>query len=105
MAPSERQTAGDSPHCSGDAYRGGSALSKPSPENALDHVVVLMFENRSFDNLLGRLYQPGEGAAFEGVLGKQLTNPIPDWVEDGADRKVVPYEVAVNMNTPNPDPG
>jgi phospholipase C len=26
---------------------------------ALDHVVVVMFENRSFDNLLGRLYQPG----------------------------------------------
>lgn len=39
------------------------------PENALDHVVVLMFENRSFDNLLGRLYEPGEVASFEGVLG------------------------------------
>jgi phospholipase C len=24
-----------------------------SLENALDHVVVVMFENRSFDNLLG----------------------------------------------------
>jgi hypothetical protein len=26
-------------------------------QHALDHVVI-MFENRSFDNLLGRLYQP-----------------------------------------------
>jgi phospholipase C len=64
-----------------------------------------MFENRSFDNLLGRLYQPGEVQAFEGVLGKQLTNPIPEWAEDGADRKIVPYAVATNMNTPNPDSG
>jgi phospholipase C len=75
-------------------------------QQALDHVVVLMFENRSFDNVLGRLYQPGEVRAFEGVLGKQqLTNPIPEWAEDGADRKFVPYGVATNMNTPNPDPG
>ena len=29
-------------------------------ERALDHVVVIMFENRTFDNLLGRLYEPGE---------------------------------------------
>ena len=34
-----------------------------------DHVVSVMFENRTFDNLLGRLYQPGEVASFEGVLG------------------------------------
>jgi phospholipase C len=26
----------------------------PTPEHALDHVVVLLFENRSFDNVLGR---------------------------------------------------
>jgi phospholipase C len=70
-----------------------------------DHVVSVMFENRTFDNLLGRLYQPGEVASFEGVLGKELTNPIPDWAEHGADRKVVPYGVAVGMNVPNPDSG
>src|SRR5215831_12087345 len=70
-----------------------------------DHVVAVMFENRTFDNLLGRLYQPGEVASFEGVLGKELTNPIPDWAEHGADRKVVPYGVAAGMNVPNPDSG
>ncbi len=64
-----------------------------------------MFENRSFDNLLGRLYAPGEVAAFEGVIGKDLTNPIPDWAEHGAERKVVPYGIATNMDTPNPDSG
>ena len=35
-------------------------MTTPSPDNALDHVVVVMFENRSFDNLLGRLYEPAE---------------------------------------------
>lgn len=73
--------------------------------NAVDHVVVVMFENRSFDNLLGRLYQPGEVASFDGVLGKELSNPIPEWAEHGAERKVVPYGVAQDMNTPSPDPG
>jgi phospholipase C len=74
------------------------------PENALDHVVVVMFENRSFDNLLGRLYQPGEVASFEGVLGKELSNPIPDWLPE-AHRGPIPYGVATDMKTPAPDPG
>jgi phospholipase C len=75
------------------------------PENALDHVVVVMFENRSFDNLLGRLYEPGEVASFEGVLGKNLSNSVPDWAEHRPGDDLVPYGVAANMNTPNPDPG
>jgi phospholipase C len=73
--------------------------------NALDHVVLVLFENRSFDNLLGRLYQPGEVPSFEGVIGKDLSNPIPEWAEHGAERKVVPYGVATDMDSPNPDPG
>jgi phospholipase C len=27
------------------------------------------FENRSLDNVLGRLYGPGDGKTFEGVIG------------------------------------
>src|ERR1700733_11921955 len=73
--------------------------------NALDHVIVVVFENRSLDNVLGRLYGPGDGKSFEGVLGKDLTNPIPEWAEHGADRKVVPYTVATDMDSPNPDSG
>ena len=80
-------------------------MTTPDRRDGLDHVVVVMFENRSFDNLLGRLYQPGEVESFEGVVGKDLSNPIPDWAEHGADRGSVPYGVAENMDTPNPDPG
>jgi phospholipase C len=71
----------------------------------MDHVVLVLFENRSFDNLLGRLYGPGEVRAFEGVLGKDLSNPIPEWAENGREHGVVPYEVATSMDSPDPDPG
>jgi hypothetical protein len=53
----------------------------PDRRNALDHVVVVMFENRSFDNLLGRLYEPGEVKSFEDVIGKDLSNPVPSMPE------------------------
>ena len=45
-------------------------MRAPTRANALDHIVVVMFENRSFDILLGRMYEPGEVASFEGVIGK-----------------------------------
>ena len=70
----------------------------------MDHVVVVMFENRSFDNLPGYLYEPGEVASFEGVAGRNLSNPIPDYAPD-AQRGVIPVHPAENMDTPNPDPG
>ena len=72
---------------------------------ALDHVVLVLFENRSFDNLLGHLYRPDDGKTFEGVIGKNLSNPIPEWAEHGAERKTVPYTVATDMDAPNPDSG
>jgi hypothetical protein len=78
---------------------------KPTRAQALDHIVVVLFENRSLDNVLGRLYRPGDHQTFEGVLGKDLSNPIPEWAEHGADRKVVPYGVASDMDSPNPDSG
>ena len=79
-------------------------MPHPDRSNALDHIVVLMFENRSFDNLLGRLYQPGEVRSFTGVTGSVLTNPVPDWADAGG-RSVMDYGIAVGMNTPSPDPG
>jgi hypothetical protein len=39
-------------------------------DNALDHVVVV-FENRSLDNVLSRLYRPEDGQAF-------VDSPNPD---------------------------
>lgn len=44
-----------------------------------EHLVVLMMENRSFDNVLGYLYGPEAGKTFEGVAGHDppLSNPVP----------------------------
>jgi phospholipase C len=72
-----------------------------------DHVVVLMLENRSFDNLLGYLYEPGQvprAQPFEGVAGKALSNPIPPDA-DQAHHGVVPITKGYIMDNPNPDPG
>jgi phospholipase C len=80
-------------------------MSSPTREHALDHVIVVLFENRSFDNVLGHLYGPDDGKAFEGVIGKDLSNPIPSWAEHGAELNVVPYTVATDMDSPNPDSG
>ena len=80
-------------------------MSAPDRAHALDHIVVVLFENRSLDNVLGHLYGPEDGKAFDGVIGKNLTNPIPEWAEHGSDRKVVPYTVATDMDSPNPDSG
>jgi phospholipase C len=72
---------------------------------AFDHVVLAMFENRSFDNLLGHLYGSEDGRTFEGVIGKELSNPIPEWAEHGVEHKTVPYAVGTDMDAPNPDSG
>lgn len=71
----------------------------------MDHVVLVIFENRSLDNVLGHLYGPGDGKTFEGVIGKELSNPIPDWAEHGTDDGQVPFTVATDMDAPNPDSG
>jgi len=46
----------------------------PDAGSRFDHVVSVMFENRSFDNLLGYLYEPGEVESFEGVAGRHFPN-------------------------------
>lgn len=68
-------------------------------------MVVVLFENRSVDNVLGHLYGPADGKIFDGVVGKNLSNPIPEWAEHGANLKAVPYAVATDMDSPNPDSG
>ena len=42
----------------------------PDRLNATDHVVLVLFENRSFDNMLGRLCGSGDGKSFEGAWGR-----------------------------------
>ena len=77
----------------------------PDRSHAMDHAVLVLFENRSLDNMLGRLYGPEDGKTFEGVIGEELSNPIPAWAEHGSERKVVPYNVTTDLNSPNPDSG
>ena len=52
-------------------------MSTLDPSHALDQVVLVLFENRSLDNVLGHLYGPEDGKTFEGLIGKDLSNPIP----------------------------
>ncbi len=66
----------------------------------IDHIVVLMLENRSFDCILGQLYPKSD--RFHGLQGNE-TNPdkngapIQVWSGTGTDRQL--------MQTPDPDPG
>lgn len=69
-----------------------------------DYVVVLMLENRSFDNMLGYLYQDDPAKPFNGVYGKQLCNPIPPFAER-AYLQFVPVTQGVFPENPCPDPG
>src|SRR6185295_14461409 len=68
--------------------------------DTFDYVVVLMLEIRSFDNLLGYLYQDGvpPGKQFAGVVGNNLTNPD----ENG---NPVPVSIGTDFHQPYPDPG
>ncbi|MGO8871693.1 MAG: alkaline phosphatase family protein [Acidimicrobiales bacterium] len=83
----------------------------------MDHVVVVIFENRSFDNLLGQLYTQQEQAGFTGVLGPggsfdpNLKNPVPDGASpippgrEGPEPGYVHYAAAEGWDIPDPDPG
>ncbi len=78
-----------------------------------DSLVVVMFENRSFDNLAGYLYendkpkhfipQSSSRKSFNGVAGKALSNP------DGKGNNIpvakAPWESQLDMTMPSPDPG
>ena len=78
----------------------------PRSEPGFDHVVVLMFENRSFDNILGFLYENGElpdGVTFDGLNQGSYSNTAPDGTVIAAHA----YEGATDkvMRQPQPDPG
>jgi phospholipase C len=88
----------------------------------IKHIVVLMLENRSFDNLLGWLYadaKPPYGQQYEG-LSYDLWNPLENWDADGVPfiekvgiekngqpkkRRGKPVPNPVDYTLPNPDPG
>jgi len=75
-----------------------------------DHLVVVMFENRSFDNLLGYLYSPTTastppGQTFEGLSAGTSTysNTAPDGTQVAAHTYTGPTDTV--MMSPQPDPG
>jgi phospholipase C len=75
-------------------------------EPGFDHLVVLMFENRSFDNLLGRLYDgvtPPRGQSFDGVAEGNYSNTAPDGTVVAAHVYDGPTDSV--MSQPDPDPG
>src|SRR5829696_6950678 len=74
--------------------------NQQSALDTFDYVVVLMLENRSFDNILGYLYQNGvpSGKQFAGVVGDNLSNPD----ENG---NPVPVSTQTDFQQPYPDPG
>jgi len=88
----------------------GRENAAPAPdaqtEPGIAHLVVLMGENRSFDNLLGYLYDPQtlpDGETFEGLAFGDYANTAPD----GTRIPAHPYTGTTDeiMGSPNPDPG
>ena len=72
----------------------------------IDHFVVLMLENRSFDNMLGWLMHSDRGSQkVNGVAGKELSNLIPTYANPPKGVKFVPVGKELKMTNPNPDPG
>ena len=52
-------------------------MPAPDKTRAFDHIVVVLFENRSLDNVLGHLYGPEDGKSFEGGDRQGLEQPDP----------------------------
>ena len=72
----------------------------------IEHIVVLMLENRSFDNVLGGLYPAGTAAGtFRGLTGTEA-NPLNPAIPDSPTVPVFqgPAEDATYV-MPYPDPG
>ncbi len=96
--------------------------NKKELQSKIKHIVVLMLENRSFDNLLGWLYEGKKiphGQSFEG-LNWDLWNPLDNIddegnpfiekvpIEQNGQKKEClgkPVPNAVDYCLPNPDPG
>lgn len=90
-------------------YREGSVDIGAVParsEPGFDHVVVIMGENRSFDNLLGWLYTPEtlpDSETFDGLAFGDYANPGPAGERIAAHTYTGPTDEV--MGRPNPDPG
>ncbi|MFT4233048.1 MAG: alkaline phosphatase family protein [Leucobacter sp.] len=82
------------------------SIPKPRKNPGFDHLVVVMGENRSFDNILGYLYTPDDpppGGSFEGLAFGDYSNTAEDGTVVPAHR----YTGSTDriMGRPDPDPG
>ena len=89
-----------------DAAEPGFDPLDPRSEPGFDHVVTVMFENRSFDNILGLAYSADEiagGIDFDGLADKSFTNTTAD----GRSSTTHAYigDTDEIMRHPQPDPG
>ncbi len=75
--------------------------------DTFEKVVVLMLENRSFDNLLGYLYRDGvpEGKSYEGLQDTDFKLPVPSTVKDHDKHPFVSPYPGGDYKQPYPDPG
>lgn len=88
------------------AAAGTARPSVAADEPGFAHVVVLMGENRSFDNMLGRLYDEKTlpaGETFDGLAFGSYRNRAPDGREIPA--HVYTGSTDAIMCSPDPDPG
>ncbi len=82
------------------------AALTPRSAPGFDHIVVVMGENRSFDNMLGYLYSQDdlpEGETFEGLAFGKHSNTSAEG--ETIDAHVYIGETDTIMSHPNPDPG
>ncbi len=84
----------------------GPVVTDPPLTSAIEHVIVLMFENRSFDNLLGGLYpERTKCGEYDGLLGTE-SNPIDP--KDPSKGTVTVFQRGGSEGAeimPYPDPG
>lgn len=84
------------------------ATSSANSLSAIEHIVVLMLENRSFDHMLGFLYADSgnvspAGQAFEGLTGNE-SNPAASGASPVTVFKIAPG-TASTYYMPGADPG
>jgi phospholipase C len=91
------------------ASAGGEAARQGSPDigeiamtrlQSIEHFVVLMLENRSFDNLLGGLYPKSKD--FDGVDGSESNTDRSGKVWHVTE---APGGDVAGLSVPSPDPG
>lgn len=70
-------------------------IAADAPLPGIEHIVVLMLENRSFDNVLGRLYEPSDG--FWGTAPDKYSNTF---MHEGKEHRVYANNKVASGNSP-----